>query len=390
MLRELVHRPRPRCSSAKAYHRLPTNVHAPPSWSHFDRTRPTLELHFPEIAVIGTQPSDALNLRIRVPLLELPRLCFALMRSWKPAPDLLSNCPANWRSGRRAPSFTGVAGITPFLFLARRTKFLLCGLLLFAARGTLLAQSKPEEVVFPSDGRQLHGFLWKPASAGAGPFPAIVWNHGSEKLPGSQPTLAAFYTAHSYVFFVPHRRGQGRSPFPRDYIQDLVAQAPPGERARRMVELQEAEVDDVIAALIYLKSQPFVDPSRIAISGCSYGGIQTLLSGERDLGVKALVPFAPGAISWEQNVPLQDRLIRAVDLATAPIFLIQAQNDYSLAPSRVLSKEANKKHKDFQSKIYPAFGGSHQDGHWGFCSSATDVWGNDVLDFLEAQMKAAH
>lgn len=146
----------------------------------------------------------------------------------------------------------------------------------------------------------------------------------------------------------------------------------------------------MIAALIYLKSQPFVDPSRIAISGCSYGGIQTLLSGERDLGVKALVPFAPGAISWEQNVPLQDRLIRAVDLATAPIFLIQAQNDYSLAPSRVLSKEANKKHKDFQSKIYPAFGGSHQDGHWGFCSSATDVWGNDVLDFLEAQMKAAH
>ncbi|MGC2003030.1 MAG: prolyl oligopeptidase family serine peptidase, partial [Candidatus Acidiferrales bacterium] len=166
--------------------------------------------------------------------------------------------------------------------------------------------------MFPSDGRQLHGFLWKPAGAGAGPFPAIVWNHGSEKLPGSQPTLAAFYTAHSYVFFVPHRRGQGRSPFPRDYIQDLVAQAPPGERARRMVELQEAEVDDVIAALIYLKSQPFVDPSRIAISGCSYGGIQTLLSGERDLGVKALVPFAPGAMSWEQNVPLQDRLIRAV------------------------------------------------------------------------------
>jgi len=54
-----------------------------------------------------------------------------------------------------------------------------------------------------------------------------------------------------------------------------------------------------------------------------------------------------------------------------------------------LSKEANKKHKDFQSKIYPAFGSTHQDGHGRFCSSATDVWGNDVLAFLEAQMKAA-
>jgi len=239
--------------------------------------------------------------------------------------------------------------------------------------------------VFRSGGQELHGFLWKPE--GIGPFPAIVWNHGSEKLPGSQPTLANFYTAHSYVFFVPHRRGQGHSA--GDYIQDLVVQVPPGERARRMVELQESEVDDVIAGLNYLRSQSFVDPARIAISGCSYGGIQTLLIGERDLGVKALVPFAPGAMSWEHNAPLQDRLARAVDLAKAPVFLIQAENDYSLAPSRALSKEANKKKKDFQSKIYPAFGSTHQDGHWGFCSSATDVWGNDVLAFLETHMKAS-
>jgi carboxymethylenebutenolidase len=265
-------------------------------------------------------------------------------------------------------------------------KKLLCGVLLFIFAPCIsVAQSKPEEVVFSSDGRQLHGFLWKPE--GNGPFAAIVWNHGSEKLPGSQPALATFYTAHSYVFFVPNRRGQGRSP--GEWIQDQVAQAPPGERARRMVELQQAEVDDVIAALNYLKSQPFVDPARIAISGCSYGGIQTLLAGERDLGVRALVPFAPGAMSWEQNLPLQDRLIRAVDSAKAPVFLIQAENDFSLAPSRVLSKEARKKQKDFQSKIYPAFGASHHDGHWGFCSSATEVWGPDVLAFLEAQVKSA-
>jgi len=260
----------------------------------------------------------------------------------------------------------------------------LLALMVFSAAGGAVAQSKPEEVVFPSDGRQLHGFLWKPE--GSGPFRAIVWNHGSEKLPGSQPTLAHFYTAHSYVFFVPHRRGQGRSP--GDYIQDQVSQASPGERARRVVELQQAQVDDVVAGLTYLKSQPFVDPARIAISGCSYGGIQTLLAGERDLGVKALVPFAPGAMSWEQNQLLQDHLMRAVDLARAPVFLIQAENDYSLGPSHALSKEANKKHKDFQSKIYPAFGKTHQDGHWAFCSSATDLWGADVLAFLEAQMKA--
>jgi len=247
------------------------------------------------------------------------------------------------------------------------------------------AQTQPEEVVFPSDGRQLHGFLWKPD--GPGPFPAIVWNHGSEKLPGSQPVLAKFYTGHSYVFFVPHRRGQGRSP--GDYIQDEVAKAPPHDRARRMVDVQREEVDDVIAALNYLKSRPFVDPSRIAVSGCSYGGIQTLLIGERDLGIRALVPFAPGAMSWEQNVPLQDLLLHAIDHAQAPVFLIQAENDYSLAPSHELSKEAGKSHKDFQSKIYPSYGTSHQDGHWVFCSSATEVWGDDVLSFLQDHMKRA-
>jgi len=271
----------------------------------------------------------------------------------------------------------------PVLLMPRLTRGLLIAQLFIFARGTAFGQAKPEEVIFPSGKLELHGFLWKPA--GIGPFPAVLWNHGSEKLPGSQPTLASFYTAHSYVFFVPHRRGQGRSP--GDYIQDQIEQAPAYQRAQLMVALQEAEVSDVVAALEYLKSQPFVDPARIAISGCSYGGIQTLLAGERDLGVKALVPFAPGAMSWERNPPLQERLRRAVDHAQAPVFLIQAENDYSLGPSHVLSQEATKKHKDFQSKIYPAMGSTHQEGHWRFCSTATDVWGNDVLAFLEAQMK---
>ncbi len=245
-------------------------------------------------------------------------------------------------------------------------------------------QSAPDEVVFDSGGLQLHGFLWRPS--GAGPFPAILWNHGSEKRPGSQPELAQFYTQNSYVLFVPHRRGQGRSP--GQYIQDLIAEAPPSQRAVRMIELQDTEVTDVIAALKFLKTQSIVDPNRIAISGCSYGGIQTLLAGEHELGVRALVPFAPGAMSWDRNPELSGRLRRAVDQAKAPVFLLQAENDYSIEPTRVLTKEANKRGTDFRSHIYPAFGTTHQNGHWGFCSTATEVWGNDVLTFLDKEMKS--
>jgi hypothetical protein len=100
------------------------------------------------------------------------------------------------RKHSRISSLIAVARIALFSFLKRRTERFLCGLLVFiVAQGISVAQSKPEEVVFPISGRELHGFIWKPE--GTGPFPAIVWNHGSEKLPGSQPVLAKFYTAHS-------------------------------------------------------------------------------------------------------------------------------------------------------------------------------------------------
>lgn len=66
------------------------------------------------------------------------------------------------------------------------------------------------EVSFKSGDLTLRGFIWKPE--GPGPFPALLWNHGSEKLPGQLPENAATLLAAGYVFFVPHRRGQGRSP----------------------------------------------------------------------------------------------------------------------------------------------------------------------------------
>lgn len=146
----------------------------------------------------------------------------------------------------------------------------------------------------------------------------------------------------------------------------------------------------MIAALGFLKSQVFVDASRIAISGCSYGGIQTLLVGERELEVKALVPFAPGAMSWDGNPFVADRLRRAVRQAKAPVFLLQAQNDYSLSPTHVLSKEGQGKGNDFRAKIYPIFGRTNQDGHWGFCSAGTEVWGPDVLAFLDEHNMERH
>ena len=51
------------------------------------------------------------------------------------------------------------------------------------------AQVPAEQLVsFGNGAITLNGWLWKPN--GSGPFPAVVWNHGSEQLPGSLPEVA--------------------------------------------------------------------------------------------------------------------------------------------------------------------------------------------------------
>ena len=62
---------------------------------------------------------------------------------------------------------------------------------------------------------------------------------------------------------------------------------------QKLVELHDQYNEDVVAAISWLKEQPYVDPQRLIVSGVSYGGIQTLLTAEKGLGVRAFVSFAP-------------------------------------------------------------------------------------------------
>jgi len=265
----------------------------------------------------------------------------------------------------------------------KRAGKLVLGALLLAIAVQAAAQSQPEQVTFKSGDVEIHGLIWKPN--GPGPFPVVIWNHGSEKNTQVQNTLAAFYTSHFFVFFTPDRRGHGASP--GNYVMDEIRHLPPAVRGRRMVEMQESELQDVMAAVSFAKKQNYIDPMRIAVSGCSFGGIQTLLAGEQEAGIRALVAFAPGAKSWDGTPAIQERLKKAVDNAKAPIFILQAQNDFNLAPTRELTKEAEKKHVNMRSKIYPAVGKTAQDGHWQFCTQSTDLWGQDVLSFLAENMR---
>jgi len=191
----------------------------------------------------------------------------------------------------------------------------------------------PELVSFPSGNLTLRGFLTRPD--GRGPFPAVSWNHGSERQPGSRTSLADFYASSGFVFLEPHRRGHGESPG-EHFADGLEARArsetddPAAFRHRvveLVIELHELQLRDTIAGVDWLRNQPFVDGSGVVVSGASYGGIQTMLAAEADAGAHAYVPFAPAAMAWDSSLALRERLERAVNEAAAPMFLLQAEND---------------------------------------------------------------
>jgi carboxymethylenebutenolidase len=241
--------------------------------------------------------------------------------------------------------------------------------------------ARPEEVTFPSGKLMLHGFLYRPQ--GSGPFPAVLYNHGSEEKPGWKPELGEFFSNKGYVFFVPHRRGHGRSPND-SYVESLRAQGVAGA-----IALHETHLEDQLSALAYLKQLSDVDPRRIAVAGCSYGGIQTVLAveanAEQKLGLRAAIDFAGGAMTWG-SLSLRNRLVRAIRKANIPLLFIQAENDYDLSPSRTLAAELEQLGKPYKLLFFPPYGNTHAEGHGVFCSQGTDVWGPAVFSFLDASM----
>ena len=258
----------------------------------------------------------------------------------------------------------------------------------------ILAAPAYEIVTFPSGNITLKGVLFKPE--GAGPFPAVVYNHGSAAGMLSQEAFDALgpvFLRHRWVFFGPYRRGQGLSAQAGPYIGDEIDAAtrqggvPAG--AATMVRLLETDhLDDQLAAVAWLRKQAFVDVRRIAVAGNSFGGIETVFGAERE-GYCAAVDSAGGAESWDLAPQLQTAMTRAVRNAKAPILFFQAENDWNLAPTKALSAAMKEGRKPYTAKIYPAYGKSHQEGHtFGYFGSA--VWENDVFQFLDQHCAINH
>ena len=254
---------------------------------------------------------------------------------------------------------------------------------------------KPLVVSFPSppslpgpNQKTLYGYVFKPAT-GAASYPAVVWNHGSGLDPTAEKVfeLASFYTTHGYVFFTPHRTGHGLSKAagPSAATEMDNCQGPDARTCK--VHLHEKANLDVVAAVTWLKQQPYVKHDQIYMSGLSYGGIQTLLSAEKGLGLRGFVAFSPAAQSWA-NDKLRDRLKTAAVNAQPPIFLLQAEGDYSTGPYDVIGTYLNSKGGLNKGKLYPKYGTTPQKAHHGFAMECqgVEIWDEDVLAFLNAAL----
>ena len=247
-------------------------------------------------------------------------------------------------------------------------------------------QSAPSyaEVFYPSGGLRIEAYLYRPE--GEGPFPAVIYNHGSRTGRERQSVpfehIGRLLTSAGYVALVSERRGYGRSDgaaWPEDV----------GKNRGRTVARLDEETDDVLAAVDFLRAQAFVDPKRLGVMGWSFGGIVTMFAVSRGNAFAVAVDQAGGALTWNTNPDVRSALTAAAQKSTTPTLLQVAENDRTTDSITTVAKILDKRGIPHRMVIYPPFTaatplsfGTGAPGHMVFAERGMSVWSADTLEFL--------
>ena len=195
---------------------------------------------------------------------------------------------------------------------------------------------------------------------------AIVYPHGGpqwEHVNSWFPSLQ-YYTSHGYIVIAPNFRGS--TGFGREFMESLRKDAGGGD------------LKDLVAAVDYLKSTGYVDPSRIAITGGSWGGYLTLMALTKYPEIWAagvsIVPLANWFTAhenedpvlqkndeWLMGDPVEDRDLWRdrsplffADRIKAPLLLLAGRNDIRcpIKETEQMAEAARKNGVTVEIKIY--------------------------------------
>jgi carboxymethylenebutenolidase len=240
---------------------------------------------------------------------------------------------------------------------------------------------KYQEVFYSSGNLRIQAYLYKPD--GDGPFSAVIYNHGTrdgrERTPNPFPHVGRMLTRAGHAVLVPERRGYGKSD------GEIWWKEVGGDQYRLISRLQ-AETDDVLAGIDYLRGLPYVDAKRLAVMGWSFGGVVTMLAAARGPAFLAAVDQAGGALTWDGNRYMRSALIEAAEKSTTPTLFMVAKNDRTTASVTTLAEAFKKRDVPHRLVIYepftPSRGGGVAPGHALFSSQGASLWENDVVEFL--------
>ena len=244
------------------------------------------------------------------------------------------------------------------------------------------AQSTYSEVFYPSGNLRIQAYLYRPD--GNGPFPVVIYNHGSRdgRESASVPFqyIGNMLTRAGYAVLVPERRGYGKSDGPT-WRQDV------GNDQSMLIARLQAETDDVLAAIDYLRTVPFADTSRIGIMGWSFGGIVTMLAASRSTAFVVAVDQAGGALTWDGNAYVRRAVVAAAEKSMAPTLFMVAKNDRTILSITTPAEIFKTRQIPYRMVIYEPFTPAEgtrvmAPGHALFSEQGASVWESDLVQFL--------
>jgi carboxymethylenebutenolidase len=267
------------------------------------------------------------------------------------------------------------------------TRFLMTlvfGLMPVAA--AVSSEVKYSEVFYRSGDLNIQAYLYQPE--GAGPFPAVIYNHGSRDGRESDSVpfqyIGAMLTRAGYIVLVPERRGYGKS-------DGMNWRNQVGRDQSQVVTRLFAETDDIYAAIAYLGTVPSADTKRLGIMGWSFGGIITIFATSHGPAFAAAVDQAGGALTWDSNAHVRRALIEAAESSTTPTLFMVARNDRTTSSVTTLAEILKDRGIAQQTVIYDAFtpdrGSFAVPGHALFSQQGAHIWERDLLQFLGRYLK---